>query len=80
MIGTQYYFEGKEHVQIDEVTMSLILKTSGGDMRKAVTYLQSSHQLSGNAPITIDTVLDISGQVTLLALCCIFSLVTMVHT
>eukprot|EP01036_Dinobryon_divergens_P023033 gene23033-31346_t len=54
---------GKEHVQIDEVTMSLILKTSGGDMRKAVTYLQSSHQLSGNAPITIDTVVDISGQV-----------------
>ena len=43
--------------------MALIMKTSGGDMRKAVTYLQSSHQLSGKAPISIETVIDISGQV-----------------
>ena len=53
----------KEHVQVDEATMALIMKTSGGDMRKAVTYLQSSHQLSGKAPISIETVIDISGQV-----------------
>jgi replication factor C subunit 2/4 len=56
----------KEHVQVDEATMALIMKTSGGDMRKAVTYLQSSHQLSGKAPISIETVIDISGQVVFL--------------
>lgn len=32
-------------------------------MRKAVTFLQSSHQLSGGAPISVQTVTDISGQV-----------------
>ena len=44
--------------------MALILKTSGGDMRKAVTCLQSCRQLCGDAPITADVVIDISGQVT----------------
>lgn len=39
------------------------MNASGGDMRKAVTFLQSSHQLSGGAPITVQTVTDISGQV-----------------
>ena len=48
---------------MDEATMALILKTSGGDMRKAVTCLQSCRQLCGDAPITADVVIDISGQV-----------------
>ena len=37
--------------------------TSGGDMRKAVTYLQSAHQLSGGNKITPEMVVDVSGQV-----------------
>ena len=32
-------------------------------MRKAVTFLQSSHQLSGGAPVSMKMVTDIGGQV-----------------
>lgn len=32
-------------------------------MRKAVTFLQSSHQLSAGAPVTVGIVSDISGEV-----------------
>ena len=51
---------------MDGPTLELILKASGGDMRKAVTYMQSSHQLCGDQAITPDAVFDISGQVYLL--------------
>jgi replication factor C subunit 2/4 len=54
---------GEENVQLGEGAIEQIMSASGGDMRKAVTYLQSSHQLSGGNIITADTVLDISGQV-----------------
>lgn len=53
-------------MQVDEDTLRVILKASGGDMRKAVTFLQSSHQLCGDGPITVEAVVDISGQVKLL--------------
>lgn len=39
------------------------MSASGGDMRKAVTFLQSSHQLSGGAPVSMKMVTDIGGQV-----------------
>ena len=49
---------------MSEVTLDAILRASNGDMRKAVTFLQSAHQLSaGQAAITPEIVIDISGQV-----------------
>jgi hypothetical protein len=42
------------------------MKASQGDMRKAVTFLQSSHQLSSGSSgnvVTVRMVVDISGQV-----------------
>lgn len=39
------------------------MEVSGGDMRKAVTYLQTCHQLSDGNAITLDDVVDISGKV-----------------
>lgn len=40
------------------------MNVSEGDMRKAVTYLQSSSELAGkNNLVTSDIVLDVSGQV-----------------
>ena len=45
-------------------TLSAIIAASGGDMRKAVTFLQSSHQLSGGVPVSVKMVTDISGQVS----------------
>jgi DNA polymerase III delta prime subunit len=41
------------------------MTVSEGDMRKAVTYLQSAHELAGkNNAISSDVVLDVAGQVT----------------
>jgi replication factor C subunit 2/4 len=55
---------GCEGIQLSEVTLDTILQASNGDMRKAVTFLQSAHQLSGGqARIPPEIVVDISGQV-----------------
>lgn len=59
-----YRFAGQEGINLSEATLDAILTASNGDMRKAVTFLQSSHQLSnGQATIAPETVVDISGQV-----------------
>lgn len=53
-----------ERVLLGEGTLSTVMRVSGGDMRKAVTYLQSSHQLTGaGMVVTPECVMDISGQV-----------------
>ena len=38
----------QEKVNIQTPAIDTILRTSGGDMRKAVTFLQSAAQLSGD--------------------------------
>ncbi|RYH32483.1 hypothetical protein EON65_00460 [archaeon] len=55
----------KESAKLDEKAVDAILLASNGDMRKAVTYLQSCHQLTINmhAAIDEDMVLDITGKV-----------------
>lgn len=53
-----------ERVDISETTLEFILRASGGDMRKAVTFLQSCQQLCGtNFTITDESVMDIAGLV-----------------
>jgi len=55
---------GHEGITLSDTTLEAILGASNGDMRKAVTFLQSSHQLSGGqSTIPPETVIDISGQV-----------------
>ena len=45
--------------------MQAILKASNGDMRKAVTFLQSAYQLStGESEISAAVVTDLSGLVS----------------
>ena len=39
------------------------MEASRGDMRKAVTYMQTCHQLSAGSAIAMDDVLEVSGQV-----------------
>jgi hypothetical protein len=54
-----------EHVELEEDALNTIMTVSEGDMRKAVTYLQSAHELAGkNSSISSDIVLDVSGQVS----------------
>ena len=50
---------------LEDGSLSAVMAASGGDMRKAVTFLQSAHQLSGGAPVSVQMVTDISGQVPL---------------
>jgi replication factor C subunit 2/4 len=52
-----------ENVELDENALNTILVASGGDMRKAVTYLQSAHQLSSKGLVTSDLIVDISARV-----------------
>lgn len=63
----------KENIRLAEGAMDSILRVSGGDMRKAVTYLQSSSQLCGDSAISSALVIDISGEVCTLCLCRIFT-------
>lgn len=54
----------RENVQLGEGTLDAVMRASNGDMRKAVTFLQSAHQLClGQGTITAEMVVDISGQV-----------------
>lgn len=54
----------KENVTVEDATLDELLSTSGGDMRKAVTFLQSCHQLTnGKASISPAMVVDVSGKV-----------------
>lgn len=56
----------KEGVQLSDATLDTLLVASKGDMRKAVTFLQSGHQLTGGKkPITPEIVLDVSGDIPL---------------
>ena len=47
MINRLTYIAQQEQVNLGEGALDTIMDVCGGDMRKAVNYLQSSHQLSG---------------------------------
>jgi len=50
-----------ESVPVDESTLDALLDTSGGDLRKAIMYLQSAHQLYGD-DMNAESVVEISGE------------------
>lgn len=52
-----------EGVVINSDTMDALMASSKGDMRKAVTYLQSAHQLSMGGAVLSSLIYEISGQV-----------------
>eukprot|EP01035_Chromulina_nebulosa_P017830 gene17830-23441_t len=53
----------QENVLIEDSAIEAIVIASRGDMRKAVTYLQSSHQICSGNLITSNTITEISGLV-----------------
>jgi replication factor C subunit 2/4 len=63
MVARLEHIAATENVLLDNGALNAIMTASGGDMRKAVTFLQSAHQLSGGAQVTPNMVADISGQV-----------------
>ncbi len=52
-----------ENVSLEEGSLDAIMLASGGDMRKALTFLQSCAQFSGGLPISPEIVSDMSGMV-----------------
>lgn len=53
-----------EEVACDEATLKALVETSGGDMRRAITCLQSCAKLRGkNIPIEINDVLEVTGVI-----------------
>ena len=51
-----------EEVEADEAAMAQVVRCSGGDMRKAVTLLQSAHQY-GPDGVTADQVVELASVV-----------------
>ena len=63
MLGRLREVAAAESLQLDESCEEALITTSGGDMRKAITYLQSAAQLYGEGGrVTTDAVLQISGS------------------
>ncbi|XP_053675398.1 replication factor C subunit 4 [Anopheles nili] len=58
------YICGQENVDVDEDVYKDIVNISGGDLRRAITTIQSCHRLKGtSARITRQDVLEMSGVV-----------------
>ncbi|XP_039267217.2 replication factor C subunit 4-like [Styela clava] len=52
-----------ESVKISEDAMDSMVKCSEGDLRKAMTFLQTAHRLKGDEGIAIEDVLEITGVI-----------------
>ncbi|XP_015907258.1 replication factor C subunit 4 isoform X2 [Parasteatoda tepidariorum] len=57
------YITTEENVKLEEKVIDSIIEYSEGDLRKAITLLQSAHRLKGEDGITATDVADISGIV-----------------
>lgn len=56
------YICNKEDVKCDDQCLNALVETSGGDMRRAITCLQSCSRLKGkNVPVSYEDVLEITG-------------------
>lgn len=65
VIASYFLPLGREKAQLNEVTVDALLTAAKGDMRKAVTLLQSCHQLTqGKREITPEMVIDVTGEVS----------------
>merc|ERR1712025_707093 len=53
----------KEEVELDDAAMAALLHTSEGDMRKAITYLQSAARLKSEESVTEQDILEIAGVI-----------------
>jgi len=53
----------KEDVELDKAAMAALLHTSEGDMRKAITYLQSAARLKSGESVTEQDIFEIAGVI-----------------
>lgn len=53
----------KENVKIGDEEIAYLVKVSEGDLRKAITFLQSATRLTGGKEISEDVITDIAGVI-----------------
>ncbi|XP_055977112.1 replication factor C subunit 4 isoform X2 [Sorex fumeus] len=53
----------KEHVKISNEGITYLVKVSEGDLRKAITFLQSATRLTGGKEVTEKVITDIAGVI-----------------
>ena len=53
----------KEQVDVDDAGMQRLVQLSGGDMRQAITFMQSAHRLNGGTKVTVDDLEEIAGEI-----------------
>ncbi|GFR07576.1 replication factor C subunit 4 [Trichonephila clavata] len=57
------YIAAEENVKVDDNVIDSVIDISEGDLRKAITLLQSAHRLKGEEGISVEDIADISGVV-----------------
>lgn len=61
------YIAREEKVDVDADVLNALIRTSGGDLRRAITYLQSASRLSTSTnppvPITAEEIQEIAGVI-----------------
>jgi len=57
------FIASEENVTLEEGVLDSIIEYSEGDLRKAITLLQSAHRLKSDEKITAEDIADISGAV-----------------
>ncbi|KAF8212413.1 P-loop containing nucleoside triphosphate hydrolase protein [Mycena galopus ATCC 62051] len=61
------YIADAEHIQVEQPVLDTLISTSSGDLRRAITYLQSASRLSSSTnpptPITPTDIQEIAGVV-----------------
>ncbi|KAI9249749.1 P-loop containing nucleoside triphosphate hydrolase protein [Phascolomyces articulosus] len=57
------YICTEENVELAHGTMDALIKTSNGDLRKAITFLQSASSLHRNGPIKDSTIKELAGVI-----------------
>lgn len=53
----------QEGVNLAPNSLKTLIECSGGDLRKAITFLQSGHNLQGSAPITPKMISEMAGVI-----------------
>jgi len=53
----------KEEVDCSDATLDRLVVMSGGDLRQAITFMQSAHRLNGGTEVTTSDIEEIAGTV-----------------
>jgi replication factor C subunit 2/4 len=73
MVARMNFIATSESVSLGEGALDTIMTVAEGDMRKAVTFLQSAHQLAGDSPVSVALIEDLTSQVDILVPDCSIS-------